>query len=161
MSSNDAFTDSSGLKWLKTDRAVIQNCIFWWFLIQLGRIWDKIRPSCITEQSFDEAPCPANTAADHSIKCLQTQPEGLRTLDCACRKNCIRITDQFTDRLLHRNWHLYMSIHILLQLKLPYLERFVDGNAQSRLRSSAEGLWSLLWAAGLRIFRQRCAMPGW
>ena len=98
---------------------------FWWFLIQLGRIWDKTRPSCITEQSFDEAPCPANTAADHSIKCLQAQSEGLQTLDCACRKNCIRITDQFTDRLLHRNWRLYMSIHILLQLKLPYLERLV------------------------------------
>ena len=28
---------------------------------------------------------------------MQAQPEGLRTLDRACRKNCIRTTDLFTD----------------------------------------------------------------
>ena len=50
MPSNAAFTDSSGSKWLKSDRAVIQNCRFWWFLIQLGRVCGKSRLSCLQAQ---------------------------------------------------------------------------------------------------------------
>ena len=65
---SNVFIDSSDVKWPKTGRDVIQNCIFWWFLIQLGRIWGKSRPSCITGQSFDEAPWPAKHVRRPLIK---------------------------------------------------------------------------------------------
>ena len=39
--------------------------------------------------SFHDAPWPANTPAGHSIKSVQAQPEGLHTLDGACRKKPI------------------------------------------------------------------------
>ena len=48
---SNAFTDNSGLKWPKSDRAIIPNCIFDDFQWHLGRIWGKNRPSDITRQS--------------------------------------------------------------------------------------------------------------
>ena len=99
---------------------------FWWFLIQLGRIWDKTRPSCITEQSFDEArprqirpPSIQSSVYKLSLKaCAHLMVLAERTIFIQLIYLQIGYFTAATDACI--------SIHILLHLMLPYLERLVD-----------------------------------